>query len=106
MWPQMSTGHSNLRCVIGGTGNIYAVGDLDYEFTIISVSTRFVFTRAAGLYETSGAWLNDIGLRGESGFGGDFVAISPGNGGLGTFSPPLAQVSNSVKGQPAEKSHS
>ena len=32
----------------------------------------------AGLYETSGDWLYDIGLPGKSGIGGGIVAVSPG----------------------------
>ena len=43
----------------------------------------------AGLYETSGDWLFDIGLPGKSGIGGGIVTVSPGKGGLGTFAPPL-----------------
>ncbi len=53
----------------------------------------------AGLYETSGEWLYDIGLPGKSGIGGGIVTVSPGKGGLGTFAPPLDQAGNSVKGQ-------
>ncbi|MGB7161145.1 MAG: glutaminase A [Tepidisphaeraceae bacterium] len=53
----------------------------------------------AGLYETSGEWLYDIGLPGKSGIGGGIVAVSPGKGGLGTFAPPLDKAGNSVKGQ-------
>jgi glutaminase len=53
----------------------------------------------AGLYETSGDWLYDIGLPGKSGIGGGIVAVSPGKGGLGTFAPPLDMAGNSVKGQ-------
>src|ERR1700722_3410181 len=53
----------------------------------------------AGLYETSGDWLYDIGLPGKSGIGGGIVTVSPGKGGLGTFAPPLDSVGNSVKGQ-------
>ncbi len=53
----------------------------------------------AGLYETSGDWLYDIGLPGKSGIGGGIVAVSPGKGGLGTFAPPLDGAGNSVKGQ-------
>jgi glutaminase len=53
----------------------------------------------AGLYETSGDWLFDIGLPGKSGIGGGIVAVSPGKGGLGVFAPPLDKVGNSVKGQ-------
>jgi glutaminase len=53
----------------------------------------------AGLYETSGDWLYDIGLPGKSGIGGGIVTVSPGKGGLGTFSPLLDKAGNSVKGQ-------
>ena len=53
----------------------------------------------AGLYETSGDWLYDIGLPGKSGIGGGIVTVSPGKGGLGTFAPPLDGAGNSVKGQ-------
>lgn len=53
----------------------------------------------AGLYETSGDWLFDIGLPGKSGIGGGIVTVSPGKGGLGTFAPPLDAAGNSVKGQ-------
>ncbi|MCU0269732.1 MAG: glutaminase A [Acidimicrobiales bacterium] len=53
----------------------------------------------AGLYETSGEWLYDVGLPGKSGIGGGIVTVSPGKGGLGTFSPPLDRAGNSVRGQ-------
>jgi glutaminase len=53
----------------------------------------------AGLYETSGDWLYDIGLPGKSGIGGGIVTVAPGKGGLGTFAPLLDAAGNSVKGQ-------
>jgi len=53
----------------------------------------------AGLYETSGDWLYEIGLPGKSGVGGGIVTVSPGKGGLGTFAPPLDNAGNSVEGQ-------
>lgn len=53
----------------------------------------------AGLYETSGDWLYEIGMPGKSGIGGGIVAVSPGKGGLGTFAPPLDNAGNSIKGQ-------
>jgi len=53
----------------------------------------------AGLYETSGDWLYDIGLPGKSGISGGIVTVSPGKGGLGTFAPRLDPAGNSVKGQ-------
>lgn len=57
----------------------------------------------AGLYETSGDWLFDIGLPGKSGIGGGIVTVAPGKGGLATFAPPLDAAGNSVKGQLAAK---
>jgi glutaminase len=53
----------------------------------------------AGLYETSGEWLYEVGLPGKSGIGGGIVTVSPGKGGLGTFAPLLDRAGNSVKGQ-------
>ncbi len=57
----------------------------------------------AGLYETSGDWLYDVGLPGKSGIGGGIIAVSPGKGALGTFAPPLDTAGNSVKGQLAAR---
>ena len=53
----------------------------------------------AGLYETSGEWLYDVGLPAKSGIGGGIVTVSPGKGGMGTFAPPLDAAGNSVKGR-------
>lgn len=53
----------------------------------------------AGLYETSGEWLYEVGLPGKSGIGGGMVTVSPGKGGLGTYAPPLDAAGNSVRGQ-------
>ena len=52
----------------------------------------------AGLYERSGDWMYDIGLPGKSGVSGGIVTVSPGKGGLGTFSPRLDSAGNSVRG--------
>ncbi len=53
----------------------------------------------AGLYERSGEWLYETGLPGKSGVSGGIVTIAPGKGGLGTWSPPLDEAGNSVRGQ-------
>jgi glutaminase len=53
----------------------------------------------AGLYETSGDWLYEVGLPGKSGIGGGIVTVSPGKGGLATYSTPLDAAGNSVRGQ-------
>jgi glutaminase len=57
----------------------------------------------AGMYETSGDWLYEVGLPGKSGVGGGIITVAPGKGGLGTFSPPLDRAGNSVRGQLATK---
>jgi glutaminase len=57
----------------------------------------------AGLYETSGDWLYDIGVPGKSGIGGGIVVVSPGKGALAAFAPPLDEFGNSVKGQLAAR---
>ena len=57
----------------------------------------------AGLYELSGDWLYEIGMPGKSGVSGGIVTVSPGKGGLATYSPPLDQAGNSVRGQLATK---
>jgi glutaminase len=53
----------------------------------------------AGLYEHSGDWLYDVGLPGKSGVSGGLVTVSPGKGGVGTYSPLLDVAGNSVRGQ-------
>jgi glutaminase len=53
----------------------------------------------AGLYERSGDWLYEVGLPGKSGVSGGLVTVSPGKGGVGTYSPPLDDAGNSVRGR-------
>ncbi|MEU4238481.1 glutaminase A [Actinoplanes sp. NPDC026619] len=53
----------------------------------------------AGLYETSGDWLYEVGVPGKSGIGGGIVVVSPGKGAFAAFSPPLDDVGNSVRGR-------
>jgi glutaminase len=53
----------------------------------------------AGLYETSGDWLYATGLPGKSGVAGGMITVAPGKGGLATYSPPLDEAGNSVRGQ-------
>jgi glutaminase len=64
------------------------------------VSRRVLAVLAtSGLYERSGDWLYDVGLPGKSGVSGGLVTVSPGKGGVGTYSPPLDGAGNSVRGQ-------
>jgi len=87
--------------VMGATLGDGGVNPLTGQQVVDAPSCRYALAvmATAGLYETSGEWLFDIGLPGKSGIGGGIVAVSPGKGGLGTFAPPLDKAGNSVKGQ-------
>ena len=87
--------------VMGATLADGGMNPLTRQQVVNADSCRYALAAmaTAGLYETSGDWLYDIGLPGKSGIGGGIVTVSPGKGGLGTFAPPLDKAGNSVKGQ-------
>ena len=87
--------------VMGATLADGGVNPLTGVRVVSAESCRYALTvmTTAGLYETSGDWLYRVGLPGKSGIGGGIIAVSPGKGGLGTFSPPLDEAGNSVRGQ-------
>jgi glutaminase len=87
--------------VMGATLADGGVNPITGERVVDAATCRFTLAvmTTAGLYETSGTWLYDVGLPGKSGIGGGIVTVSPGKGGLGTFAPLLDSAGNSVKGQ-------
>ena len=87
--------------VMGATLADGGVNPMTGERAIASGCCRRVLAvlATAGLYERSGDWLYDVGLPGKSGVSGGLVTVSPGKGGVGTFSPPLDEAGNSVRGQ-------
>jgi len=87
--------------VMGATLADGGVNVVSKERVVEADCCRYVLAvmATAGLYETSGDWLYEVGLPGKSGIGGGIVTVSPGKGGLGTFAPPLDDAGNSIKGQ-------
>jgi glutaminase len=87
--------------VMGATLADGGVNPLTGERVIAAAHCKRVLAvmATAGLYENSGDWMYDIGLPGKSGVSGGIVTVSPGKGGLGTFSPRLDEAGNSVRGQ-------
>jgi glutaminase len=87
--------------VMGATLADGGVNPLTGDRVIDAYHCQYVLAvmATAGMYETSGDWLYDVGLPGKSGVGGGIVTVAPGKGGMGTFAPPLDASGNSVKGQ-------
>jgi glutaminase len=90
---------------MGATLALGGVNPLTGQRVVDEDTCRYVLAvmTTAGLYESSGDWLYDVGLPGKSGIGGGIVMVAPGKGGLGTFSPPLDDAGNSVRGQLAAR---
>ena len=87
--------------VMGATLAGGGVNPMTGEQVIEAFHCKHVLAAMAtvGLYEHSGDWLFEVGLPGKSGVSGGIVTIAPGKGGMGTFSPPLDEAGNSVRGQ-------
>ena len=87
--------------IMGATVADGGVNPLTKTRVVDAVICHYVLAvmTTAGMYETSGDWLYDVGVPGKSGIGGGIVTVAPGKGGLGTFAPPLDSAGNSVKGQ-------
>jgi glutaminase len=91
--------------VMGATLADGGVNPMTRKRVVDAESCKFALAvmATAGLYETSGDWLYDVGLPGKSGIGGGIVTVSPGKGGFGAFAPRLDEAGNSVKGQLAAR---
>jgi glutaminase len=91
--------------VMGATLADGGVNPLTKERVVGAAACHYALAvmTTAGMYETSGDWLYDIGVPGKSGIGGGIVSVSPGKGGFGAFAPPLDAYGNNVKGQLAAK---
>lgn len=87
--------------VMGATLADGGVNPVTGERVVDAATCRYalVLMATAGMYETSGDWLYEVGLPAKSGIGGGIVTAAPGKGGLGVWSPRLDAAGNSVRGQ-------
>ncbi len=53
---------------------------------------------SCGMYDSSGAWVYNVGMPAKSGVAGGIVAVLPGQIGIGVYSPALDDRGNSVRG--------
>ena len=75
------------------------------KVTDATTSARVLAVMAtAGLYNTSGEWLYNVGLPAKSGVGGGIVAVVPGKMAIAVYSSALDAAGNSVRGQLAIQS--
>ncbi len=89
--------------VMGATLANGGTNTLGGERVVSEAAARHVLAvmTTAGLYETTGEWIYTVGVPAKSGVGGGIVAVIPGRFAIATFSPPLDQAGNSVRGQRA-----
>jgi len=86
--------------VMGATLADGGINPVTHERVVDASVCRHVLAAlaASGLYERSGEWLDDVGMPGKSGVSGGIVTVAPGKGALATYSAPLDDAGNSVRG--------
>ncbi|MDO5617952.1 glutaminase A [Kocuria sp.] len=70
----------------------------DRVFAPETVERVLSVMNSCGMYDDAGAWFVRVGLPAKSGVGGGIIAVVPGQLAIATFSPPLDEHGNSVRG--------
>ncbi|GAB3131126.1 hypothetical protein GCM10027289_16840 [Tsukamurella serpentis] len=86
--------------VMGVTLAAGGINPITGERVISAEVARHVLSvmTGCGMYDRSGAWMVSVGIPAKSGVGGGIVAATPGEYGIGVFSPPLDEAGNSSRG--------
>jgi glutaminase len=63
-----------------------------------AVSRTLSVMTSSGMYDFAGEWIYRVGLPAKSGVGGGIIATLPSQFAIGSFSPPLDEHGNSVRG--------
>lgn len=76
------------------------VNPLTGEVALAPENVRHVLSvmYSCGMYDSAGRWAFEVGLPAKSGVSGGVLAVVPGQGGIGVFSPLLDRSGNSVRG--------
>ncbi len=76
------------------------VNPLTGETAIAAEHVRHVLSvmLSCGMYDSAGRWAFEVGLPAKSGVSGGVLAVVPGQGGIGIFSPLVDRSGNSVRG--------
>jgi glutaminase len=86
--------------LIGATLANHGVHPVTGEQVVEPETVRDMLSVAltCGMYDYAGEWTFTVGIPAKSGVGGGILGVLPGVGGLATFSPPLDDYGNSVRG--------
>jgi glutaminase len=83
----------------GGTNPVTGIPVADRDVT----AHVLTIMATCGMYDYAGEWLLRVGLPAKSGVSGGLVAASPGQFGIGLFSPPIDELGNTVRGVAASE---
>lgn len=86
--------------VMGATLANHGINPMTGERVVADAVARDVLSlmTSCGMYDHSGQWMFEVGMPAKSGVGGGIVAVTPGQYGVGVFSPLLDRVGNSSRG--------
>ncbi len=86
--------------VMGATLARGGVNPLTNQRAISSANVKYLLSAmlTCGMYDFAGEWAFRVGLPAKSGVAGGIVAVIPGVGGLGLYSPLLDRKGNSIRG--------